>query len=761
MTDSTRLALRGMRCAACVSSIEDALNKVDGVQSVSVNLADRSADIQGHAEVEQLLKAVDQAGFNATPMNADYGETERQAEEAQQLVQAKRRTWVALLLGAPQMLFMMTGLLPMPDEGRLIWAVIGLLTLAMMVYSGGHFFSGAWKALKNRHATMDTLIAMGTGSAWIYSTLVIVWPDLLPVEGRHVYYEAAAFIIGLVNLGHVLETRARGQASQAIRALMQLQPDSATLILPGGEETTMRLSSIQPSDLLRVKPGERIPVDGQLAGGETRVDESMLTGEPLPILKHKGDWLSAGTVNLSGSIKLRVRKVGEDTALAQIITQVRQAQNSKPAIGRLADKISGVFVPVVILVALLTAVIWWHFGPEPSSAYAFITAMTVLVIACPCALGLATPMSITVGVGRAAGKGILIRKGDALQEASKLDAVVLDKTGTVTEGKPSLTCIELMDAENSQINNTDQTLSVEDYLLQQVAGIERASEHPLAHALVAAAEARAIRLPDSGSPDIHPGQGISEQLHNQRWAIGNLKLMQAEGVVISASADQRIQTLSDQGNTLVMLAIDGQLTALLGIADPIKEDSSRAISRLRDAGIRVIMLTGDSERTAQAVARQVGIDEVIAEVMPDQKADKVRELQAEGLRVGMVGDGINDAPALAQANVGFAIGTGTDVAIESADITLMRGSLEGVADAMSISRATLRNIYQNLFGAFVYNSLGIPLAAGILFPITGWLMNPAYAAAAMALSSVTVVSNANRLRVMSLTPQRLKRSTSS
>lgn len=760
MTDNTRLALRGMRCAACVSSIEEALNKVDGVKSVSVNLADRSADIQGHAEVEQLLKAVDQAGFNATPMNADYGETERQAEEAQQLLQAKRRTWVALLLGAPQMLFMMTGHLPMPDEGRLIWGVIGLLTLAMMIYSGGHFFSGAWKALKNRHATMDTLIAIGTGSAWIYSTLVVVWPELLPIEGRHVYYEAAAFIIGLVNLGHVLETRARGQASQAIRALMQLQPDSATLILPGGEETSMRLPSIQPSDLLRVKPGERIPVDGQLAGGETRVDESMLTGEPLPILKHKGDWLSAGTVNLSGSIKLRVRKVGEDTALAQIITQVRQAQNSKPAIGRLADKISGVFVPVVILIAMLTAVIWWQFGPEPSSAYAFITAMTVLVIACPCALGLATPMSITVGVGRAAGKGILIRKGDALQEASRLDAVVLDKTGTVTEGKPSLTCIELLNAETIHISNADQTLSTEDYLLQQVAGIERASEHPLAHALVTAAEARSLKLPASGSPEIHPGQGISEQLHNQRWAIGNLKLMQVEGVTISAQANERIQTLSDLGNTLVMLAIDGQLTALLGIADPIKSDSSQAISRLRDAGIRVIMLTGDSDRTALAVARQVGIDEVIAEVMPDQKADKVRELQAEGLRVGMVGDGINDAPALAQANVGFAIGTGTDVAIESADITLMRGSLEGVADAMSISRATLRNIYQNLFGAFIYNSLGIPLAAGILFPMTGWLMNPAYAAAAMALSSVTVVSNANRLRVMSLTPQRLKRSTS-
>ncbi|MFN3882133.1 MAG: heavy metal translocating P-type ATPase [Nitrincola lacisaponensis] len=760
MTDSTRLALRGLRCAACVNSIETALSQVEGVTSVSVNLADRSADVQGTATPETLIAAVSSAGFAATPMDASYGEAERRQEEAAQLVLAKRRTWVALLLGAPQMLLMMTGHLPMPEDGRLIWGIIGLLTLGMMIYSGGHFFSGAWKALKNHHATMDTLIAIGTGSAWLYSTLIILWPELLPVEGRHVYYEAAAFIIGLVNLGHVLETRARGQASQAIRALMQLQPDSATLILPGGEEKSMRLSSIQPSDLLRVKPGERIPVDGQLASGETRVDESMLTGEPLPILKQKGDWLSAGTVNLSGSIKLRVRKVGEDTALAHIIAMVRQAQNSKPAIGRLADKISAVFVPVVILIALLTAAIWWNIGPEPSSAYAFITAMTVLVIACPCALGLATPMSITVGVGRAAGLGVLIRKGDALQEASRLDAVVLDKTGTVTEGKPALTHLELLEPDSLKPDNGSE-LAVEDYVLQQIASIERASEHPLAQALVMAAEARQLPLQQTGSPQIHPGQGVTEQLHGQRWAIGNRALMLAEGVSLSDSAETRIQTLSDQGNTLVMLAVDGQLAALLGIADPVKADSADAIARLHDTGVRVIMLTGDSERTARAVARQVGIDEVIAEVMPDQKAQTVRSLQAEGLRVGMVGDGINDAPALAQADVGFAIGTGTDVAIESADITLMRGSLQGVADAMQISRATLKNIYQNLFGAFIYNTLGIPLAAGILFPLTGWLMNPAYAAAAMALSSVTVVSNANRLRILPLTPQRLKRSTSS
>lgn len=746
MTDTHRLALRGMRCAACVSSIEEALTQVEGVEQVSVNLADRSADVTGSAALPELLQAVDKAGFSATPLDEHYGEAERQAEEQAQLQLAKRRTWVALLLGAPQMILMMTGHLPMLEEGRLIWGLIGLLTLAMMVYSGGHFFSAAWKALKNRHATMDTLIALGTGSAWLYSTLMVLWPELVPVEGRHVYYEAAAFIIGLVNLGHVLETRARGQASQAIRALLQLQPDSATLILPGGEERQMRLASIQPSDLLRVRPGERIPVDGVVAEGSTHVDESMLTGEPLPVHKQKGDWLSAGTVNQGGSIKLRVRKVGSETALARIIEQVRRAQSSKPAIGRLADRISAVFVPVVVVIALLTAGLWWWLGPDPSSAYAFVTAMTVLVIACPCALGLATPMSITVGVGRAAGRGVLIRKGDALQEASKLDAVVLDKTGTITEGKPRLTCIEwIADASVKH----DDTAQAEAQLLQQVASLEQASEHPLAQALVSAARERQLTL-SSETPQIVPGKGLLGQLQEQRWAVGNRALMEQEDIAITAEAQQRIEALSDQGNTLVMVAVNGRLQALLGITDPIKADSAAAIARLHQAGLKVFMLTGDSARTAHAVARQVGVDEVVAEVLPHQKADTIRELQARGLRVGMVGDGINDAPALAQANVGFAIGTGTDIAMESADITLMRGSLHGVADAMLISRATLRNIYQNLFGAFIYNTLGIPLAAGVLFPLTGWLMNPAFAAAAMALSSVTVVSNANRLRVTRL-----------
>ncbi|MBE0507644.1 MAG: copper-translocating P-type ATPase [Marinospirillum sp.] len=736
---TTRLALRGMRCAACVSSIDEALNKVPGVEQVSVNLPDRSAEVSGEVDVSLLVKAIESAGFNATPMGADYGEDERQAEEAQALKQAWQRTWVALAIGVPQMLLMFTGHLPMVEDAQLLWGLIGLATLFAMVYSGSHFFTGAWSALKNRHATMDTLIAIGTASAWIYSTLIVLWPEMVPMEGRHVYYEAAAFIIGLVNLGHALETRARGQASQAIRSLMQLQPDTARLITPEGEEIEMRLASIQPSDLLRVRPGERIPVDGIVAEGETRVDESMLTGEPAAVSKTKGEWLSAGTVNQSASIKMRVRKVGEDTALAQIIQQVRQAQNAKPAIGRLADKISGVFVPVVILIAILTATVWWLYGPEPSSAYALVTAMTVLVIACPCALGLATPMSIMVGVGRAAEKGVLIRRGDALQESSRLDAVILDKTGTITEGKPSLVALE-------RFNTSSASTLSDDELLALLASLEQASEHPLAAAILLAAKERELTLPATETPEILSGQGIRGQINNQTWLVGNLSLMQEQGVTLDESIENQRLGMADQGYTAVLLAVDGQVEAVLGIADPIKADSAAAIQRLQKAGVRVVMLTGDSQRTAEAVAKQVGITEIFAEVRPDQKASKVRELQDQGLRVGMVGDGINDAPALAQANVGFAIGTGTDIAIESADLTLMRGSLHGVADAMLISRATLRNIYQNLFGAFIYNTLGIPLAAGVLFPLTGWLMNPAFAAAAMALSSVTVVSNANRLR---------------
>lgn len=740
---TTRLALRGLRCAACVRSVTDALTQVEGAQAVQVNLADRSAEVGGSVSPEQLVAAIREAGFDATPMNADYGESERDAEEAAQLKQAWRRAWVALVVGVPQMLLMMVGVLPMLEDARLVWGGIGLITLAMMVYSGRHFFIGAWAALKKRQATMDSLIALGTGAAWFYSTLMVLWPELVPVEGRHVYYEAAAFIIGLVNLGQALETRARGKASQAIRKLMQLQPDEAILITPEGDERPMRIRSIQPSDLLRVRPGERIPVDGVVAEGETWVDESMLTGEPVPVLKQKKDWLSAGTVNQSGSIKMRVRKVGEETTLAQIIRQVRQAQNAKPAIAHLVDRISSVFVPVVVVIALLTALAWWLWGPVPQSAYMLVTAMAVLVIACPCALGLATPMSIMVGVGRAAERGILIRQGNALQAAASLDMVVVDKTGTVTQGEPQLVDFKRLDQGETEGWSDDDWLAL-------LAGIEQASEHPLAQAVVRAAQARALKPQANLNVEVIPGQGVKALWQEKTCWIGNKTLMAQAGVHLDEAAQKWHLHQARQGQTVVWVAWGDALIAMLGIADPIKTDSAAAIRRIQALGLEVLMLTGDSQDTAEAVAAQVGITQVVAEVRPEDKAKTLRDLQAQGKKVAMVGDGINDAPALAQADVGLAIGTGTDIAIESADLTLMRGSLHGVADAIRISRLTLRNIWQNLFGAFIYNSLGIPLAAGVLFPLTGWLLSPAYAAAAMALSSVTVVSNANRLRWLRL-----------
>lgn len=739
-TQHTRLALRGMHCASCVQSVEKALSEVQGVENYTVNLPDRSAEVEGTADAECLVNAIEAAGYEATPMGEDYGEAEREADDAKALKVAWLKTFGALFIGALLMGGMLLDLLPdlESDPGRPFWGLASAVTLLVMWGTGGHFFSGAWKAFRHHHASMDTLIALGTGAAWFYSTLLVIWPDLAPAGNRHVYFEAAVFVIGLVNLGQALEARARGQASRAIKALMDLQPDTAMLIKDDGETVEMRLASIQRGDKLRVRPGERIPVDGVIAEGETWVDESMLTGEPDPIHKGKRDLLSAGTINQSGSIILRARQVGDDTALAGIIQQVRQAQNAKPAIGRLADRVSAVFVPSVMIIAIVTAWLWWHFGPEPKSAYMWATAMTVLVIACPCALGLATPMSLMVGVGKAAGQGIIIRRGEALQTAADLDTIVLDKTGTITEGMPTVNHIECLDAEWSS-----------DALLGVVASLEQGSEHSLAKAVVQAAQAKQMTLPEADVPEVVPGQGLLGHASHHHWAIGNTALMEAQQVVIPGSAEQTMTDLASQGMTVVMVACDRQLVGLMGIADPIKTDSVAAISRLQAMGLKVVMLTGDNRRTAEAVAQQVGIEEVLAEVMPDEKGAQIRELQAQGYRVGMVGDGINDAPALAGAEVGFAIGTGTDVAIESADMTLMRGSLHGVADAIMVAKATLRNIYQNLAGAFIYNALGIPLAAGILFPFTGWLLNPAFAGAAMAMSSVTVVTNANRLRLLS------------
>jgi Cu+-exporting ATPase len=581
---------------------------------------------------------------------------------------------------------------------------------------------------------MDTLIALGTGTAWLYSTVIVLFPGLVPEVARHVYFEAAVIIIGMVNLGQALEQRARGRTSQAIRRLLDLQQKTARVVRDGHEQD-IPVENVFVGDLVRVRPGEQVPVDGTIEQGKTSIDESMLTGEPVPVTKEQGNEVSAGTLNKTGTILFRAIRVGSDTALARIIKLVREAQNSKPPIGQVADAIAAVFVPVVMAIAVVAAIAWYAVGPEPGIVYATVTAVTVLIIACPCALGLATPMSIMVGIGKAAEAGVLIRNGEALQTASQLTTVVLDKTGTITAGKPEVVDIVVSDGQGEQD------------ALQLAASLEAGSEHPLAQAILDTANEQHVALLAVEDFEARAGQGVHGSVEGRPLYFGNLKLLSKAGVTPGQDALDTAAAMAQKAQTPIFLASNERLLATFAVADPLKPEAVEAIERLRANDLKIVMLTGDNERTARAVAARVGIEDVRAEVMPEDKQAQVAALQSAGERVGMVGDGINDAPALALADVGFAIGTGTDVAIESADVTLMRGSLHGVADAMAISKATMRNIRQNLFGAFVYNSAGIPIAAGVLYPLTGMLLNPIIAGTAMAFSSVTVVSNANRLRL--------------
>ncbi|MFP3874695.1 MAG: heavy metal translocating P-type ATPase [Thiohalophilus sp.] len=734
MAAATRLSISGMSCAGCVASVEQALQAVPGVEQAEVNFAEHTATVEGEVSADKLVEAVKQAGYDAAEMKGETAEADREAAEMAHYRRLLRKTAVAAVLGVPLVICDMGGLLPAlnTDPGQPIWLLLGLLTLGVMIYAGGHFFTGAWKAFRVHNANMDTLIALGTGSAWVYSMVVVLFPDTVPTLAQHAYFEAAVVIIALVNLGGALEMRARGKTSEAIRRLIGLQPKTARVVREGKEQD-VPIGEVGLGETLRIRPGERIPVDGEIIDGHSSVDESMLTGEPLPISKQVGDEVVAGTINVSGTFLFQSKRIGADTVLAQIIEMVRRAQGSKPAIGRLVDRVAGVFVPAVLLVAVATFLIWFNLGGEALLSHAIVATVTVLIIACPCALGLATPISIMVGVGKAAEYGILIRNGEALQQAGRLEAIVLDKTGTVTVGRPTVT--HLVPAADSS----------EAQLLQLAASLEQGSEHPLAHAIVEAAKEREVTLSDVRQFEAITGQGVRGELDGEVSYLGNARLMQHQGIDIS-ELQERVQQLAGQAQTPIYLARGQRLVGIVAVADPIKADSAAAVQRLQQLGLKVIMLTGDSEATAQAVARQVGIDEVIAEVQPQDKNRHIEQLQQQGKVVAMVGDGINDAPALAQANVGFAIGSGTDVAIESADVTLMRGSLHGVADAIAISHATLRNIKQNLFGAFVYNSLGIPIAAGILYPLMGLMLNPMIAGAAMAMSSVTVVSNANRLR---------------
>ena len=752
---SVRLSLSGMTCASCVKSVQQALERTPGVTAAEVNFASHTAQVRGSASAQSLVEAVESAGYGASPIeDLRQAEARRAENDRQEYRQRRRGSLMALALAVPLMIAMFFHHPVLSGAERGVWALIGLATLGVLAGPGRHFFISAAKALRHHEANMDTLVAMGTGTAWLYSMTVVAFAPWLPNAAHNLYFEASIMIVGLILAGNALELRARGRTSEALGRLLDLQSSTARVIRDG-EEVDIDIDAVRTGDRIRVRPGERLPVDGEVEDGESHVDESMLTGEPQEVAKAAGDEVSAGTVNGRGSLIYRATRVGADTRLGRITDQVARAQGSRPPIGALADRVAGVFVPTVMIIAVATALAWFNLGPEPRVLHMLVTATAVLIIACPCALGLATPLSTMIGVGKAAEHGVLIRNGEALQLASRLTTLVVDKTGTLTEGKPRVTEAHFfsdtgLNARSNQSQSNefqgDESLNDESQTLSLVAGLEQGSEHPLAAALLAhAAEAGARPQAVKNFTSVTGGGLKATTEQGQALLLGNTRLLEDEGIDL-APGQAIVERLEGQARTVVQLAVDGRLIAVFGISDPLRKDSRAAVARLQADGLKVVMLTGDNAHTAEAIGREVGIDEVRAGLLPEDKLAEIKRRQEAGEVVGMVGDGINDAPALAQASVGFAIGQGTDVAIESAGITLMRSSLVGVADAIEISRATLANIKQNLWGAFGYNSLCIPIAAGVLYPATGWLLSPMIAAAAMSLSSVTVVANANRLR---------------
>ena len=670
------------------------------------------------------------------------------AEDTSELDDMTRRFWISAIFTVPLAIYAMGDLIPgKPLEGLLPagWAQWAQFALAVPVvlWGGWPFFQRGARSLRTMNLNMFTLISLGVGVAFIFSLVATALPGIFPHAFRNeagevsVYFEAAAVITTLVLLGQVLELRARSATSGAIRALLELTPPTANRIMADGQDEEVSVDDIQAGDRLRVRPGEKVPVDGEVVEGRSNVDESMITGEPIPVEKAAGDPVTGGTVNGTGSFIMAATRVGEDTMLSQIVRMVVEAQRSRAPIQKLADTVAGLFVPVVVLTAIVTFIVWAVFGPHPAMAFAIVNAVAVLIIACPCALGLATPMSIMVATGKGAQSGILIKNAEALETLKKVDTIVVDKTGTLTEGKPRLVTVEPAEG-----------LAEADFLAY-AAAIERGSEHPLAQAIVNGAEERgAARLAASDFESV-TGEGAQGRVDGKLLAIGNAKMMRRVGAFDDA-LKARAESYRREGQTVMFVALDGKPAGLIGVADPIKATTPDAIAALHKAGMKVVMLTGDSQATAEAVARQIGIDEVHADVSPEDKNRIIRELQSQGAIVAMCGDGINDAPALAQADVGIAMGTGTDVAMESASVTLVKGDLRGVARAQRLSRATMGNIRQNLFFAFVYNSLGVPVAAGVLYPFFGLLLSPIIAAAAMSLSSVSVIANALRLRSVKL-----------
>ena len=669
-------------------------------------------------------------------------------EKNEELLDMTRRFKIGLLLTIPLLLLAMSDLIPgQPVQHAVSMRLLKYVQLAfatpVVLWGGLPFFQRGWASIVNRSLNMFTLIAVGTGVAYWYSVIATFFPGIFPGSFRGhgdevgVYFEVSAVIVVLVLLGQVLELRARSQTSSAIKALLGLAPKSARVIRDDGTEEETSLDVIKPGDKLRVRPGEKVPVDGMVLEGTSSVDESMVTGESIPVEKTKGDKVTGGTVNGTGGFIMRAERVGSETLLAQIVRMVSEAQRSRAPIQRLADTVSSYFVPAVIAAAIITFAVWGLAGPEPRLAHAIINAVAVLIIACPCALGLATPMSIMVGTGRGATAGVLIKNAEALEVLEKIDTIIVDKTGTLTEGKPRLTSVVPGDGMS------------ESDLLRLAAGIERGSEHPLAAAIVAGAQQRNLKLSEAQDFQSITGKGVVGGVDHRQVALGNTKLLEQLNIE-AGGLIERAETLRKEGETVMFVAVDGRLSGLIGVADPIKESTAEAIRALHEDGIRIVMVTGDNRTTAEAVARKLNIDEVQADVLPEQKGEVVKRLQAEGRKVAMAGDGVNDAPALAQAQVGIAMGTGTDVAIESAGVTLLKGDLRGIVRARKLSRATMRNIRQNLFFAFIYNALGVPIAAGVLYPVFGLLLSPMIASAAMSFSSVSVISNALRLRKVEL-----------
>ena len=735
------LAIGGMTCASCVGRVEKALKAVPGVTEAVVNLATERATVRGVASVQDLIAAVDKVGYEASPVDTGMQADEEAAEKKDaERAELKRDLTLAAVLALPVFVLEM-GSHMIPGMHEWVASTIGIqqswylqfvLTLLVLAIPGWRFYEKGFPALFRLGPDMNSLVAVGTAAAFGYSMVATFAPSLLPAGTVNVYYEAAAVIVALILLGRFLEARAKGRTSEAIKRLIGLQAKEAH-VLRDGRIVDIPINDVAQGDIVEVRPGERVPVDGEVTEGRSFVDESMITGEPIPVEKAEGSTVVGGTVNQKGALTLRATAVGGQTMLAQIIRMVEQAQGSKLPIQAVVDKVTLWFVPAVMLAAVLTFLVWLVFGPSPALSFALVNAVAVLIIACPCAMGLATPTSIMVGTGRGAEMGVLFRKGEALQLLKDAKVVAVDKTGTLTEGRPVLTDLEIADGfDRNQV-------------LAKVAAVESRSEHPIARAIVAAAVEGGIALPTMTDFDSVTGMGVRATVDGARVEVGADRFMRELGLDVGSFA-RTAERLGNEGKSPLYAAIDGRLAAIIAVADPIKSSTPAAIAALHQLGLKVAMITGDNARTAQAIAKQLGIDEVVAEVLPEGKVEAVRRLKASHGQIAYVGDGINDAPALAEADVGLAIGTGTDVAVESADVVLMSGNLQGVPNAIALSKATIGNIRQNLFWAFGYNTALIPVAAGVLYPAYGVLLSPIFAAGAMALSSVFVLGNALRLR---------------